>query len=445
MRPLYVLVVRMDDSSWWESLDPADSSSESGSHFGGSDSEIPGFGSDSEIPGFGSAGGSASGDDQTDDGASSAAGGLGFVTWGGLHSGASEMVTSGEHEFANDSASSYSASTYGGDSPRDEQEFADGGDDLAHMGGRKGGQEPEIPGGGGGGGGGGSAWGDRRPEPPQVQPQPVVVRPPVPVVEVDLDPARSADAAAAAAASEPPEPDRGGSARAARGSKRVPRHASGSSAAPSKRSRRPSEAAADQRQRVETAAGHSIEWDEVHEMLLHLSGPLAAEAKTRRPHLLERTMFRQIFVERPRLRRKPSGDKWLNSGGKKGSTVHWISTDIAIRKRYGKCIPVDNGDPIKFMEFSLVRNQANPIEDKSIVAFVLEGPPPPLGSYIHPKIEEGGGAMPGPGPGAISAVGPPPVGVGVGGMEQGLCPPRFIGGLIGPGGWGPPCLQQRIH
>eukprot|EP01046_Picozoa_sp_COSAG06_P059971 COSAG06_NODE_12590_length_1359_cov_1.484921_1_plen_287_part_10 len=287
MRSLYVLAVRMDDSSWWESLDPADSSSESSSHLSGSDSEIPGFGS---------AGGS-SGEDQTDDGASSAAGGLGFVTWGGLHSDASEMVTSGEHEFANDSASSYSGSTYGGDSPRDEQDFADGGDDLAHMGGRKGVQEREIP---GGGGGGGSNWEDRKPEPPQVQPQPVVVRPPVPVVEVDLDPARSADAAAAAAASEPPQPDRGGSARAARGSKRVPRQSSGSSATPSKRSRRPSEAAADQRQRVEPAAGHSeaIEWGEVHEMLLHLSGPLAAEAKMRRPHLLDRTMFRQIFVER---------------------------------------------------------------------------------------------------------------------------------------------------
>lgn len=81
-----------------------------------------------------------------------------------------------------------------------------------------------------------------------------------------------------------------------RGAKRTPREPRSVS---TKRARTPAE------------EDEAIEWKEIND-LLHGRGPLAEEAKTQRPHELVRTAHRQIFVERPRVRRRPSGDKWLN-------------------------------------------------------------------------------------------------------------------------------------
>lgn len=59
-----------------------------------------------------------------------------------------------------------------------------------------------------------------------------------------------------------------------------------------------------------------------------------------------------------------------------GSTVYWINSETGLRKRYGKCVPQDQGPPIRFMEFTLIKNEEDPTEDKTIVAFVLDGHAP---------------------------------------------------------------------
>ena len=92
---------------------------------------------------------------------------------------------------------------------------------------------------------------------------------------------------------------------------------------------------------------------------------------------LAQTESRQIFIERPRVRRRPSGDKWLNSGGKNGSTVFWLNSGIGIRKRYGKIVPASTpvtlSDKQIFSEYSLIRDESSPKENKESVAFVLDG------------------------------------------------------------------------
>jgi hypothetical protein len=72
-----------------------------------------------------------------------------------------------------------------------------------------------------------------------------------------------------------------------------------------------------------------------------------------RPHHTVRTERTQIILEPSRLgRRRPGSDKWLNSGGVKGSTEHWKDNAIGVRKRYGKCILQDGGAP---MSYAMVR------------------------------------------------------------------------------------------
>ena len=129
--------------------------------------------------------------------------------------------------------------------------------------------------------------------------------------------------------------------------------------------------------KLDTEATAGLAWAEVLEMLSSGHGPLAAEAVMQRPFKIVRCARRQIFIERPRMRRRPAGDKWLNSGGKKGSTEFWVHDTVGVRKRYGKCAPNDGGPPIPFMEFTVIHrsgpgDKSPPDEEaKAVVAFVL--------------------------------------------------------------------------
>jgi hypothetical protein len=109
--------------------------------------------------------------------------------------------------------------------------------------------------------------------------------------------------------------------------------------------------------------------------MLEGRGELASRAVLKRPPVVTRNEERQIFIERPRARRKPQedSDKWLNSGGKKGSTEYWLNEHVGIRKRYGKCAPQDGGPPLRFMEFSILRDRADPKDDNSVTAWILGG------------------------------------------------------------------------
>ena len=102
-------------------------------------------------------------------------------------------------------------------------------------------------------------------------------------------------------------------------------------------------------------------------------GALAAQAKPQRPQYLRRSEAWQIFIERERKRRVPGGDKWSNSGGIKGSTENWFDSQRGVRKRYGKVVLNDGGPPVKFSEYTLISNQADPVENKKTVAFVTTG------------------------------------------------------------------------
>eukprot|EP01046_Picozoa_sp_COSAG06_P035906 COSAG06_NODE_3909_length_4783_cov_1.416951_2_plen_764_part_00 len=88
---------------------------------------------------------------------------------------------------------------------------------------------------------------------------------------------------------------------------------------------------------------------------------------------------RQIFIERPRQRRRHGGDKWIHSGGQKGSKEFWLNSDIGIRKRYGVLRRSDVGyslghdRKIRFSEYSLIKKESSPKEDRESVAFVLDG------------------------------------------------------------------------
>ena len=86
---------------------------------------------------------------------------------------------------------------------------------------------------------------------------------------------------------------------------------------------------------------------------------------------------RQLFREDQVVRRKAGGDRWLNSGGKKGSIVHWIRPGFGVRKRYGKCVSMGSPEQqLRYAEFSLVTGTATvptPETNKEhATVFVLE-------------------------------------------------------------------------
>lgn len=76
-----------------------------------------------------------------------------------------------------------------------------------------------------------------------------------------------------------------------------------------------------------------------------------------RPVVVQDSTTRQVFLERPRVRRAPGGDKWRFSGGQRGGQYHTYRNDLGVRKRYGMVIrggDATGREPIKFMCFSLL-------------------------------------------------------------------------------------------
>ena len=71
---------------------------------------------------------------------------------------------------------------------------------------------------------------------------------------------------------------------------------------------------------------------------------------TARPLHLSAKSTRQIFVERPPLRRLKGSDKWRNSGGRRGATDYWIDEHVGLRRRYGNVQRKDGRPPLKFMQ-----------------------------------------------------------------------------------------------
>jgi hypothetical protein len=73
-------------------------------------------------------------------------------------------------------------------------------------------------------------------------------------------------------------------------------------------------------------------------------------------------------------RRTAQSDKWLNSGGIKGSTTIWLTDSVGLRKRYGKFESAHTackGWRSKFKAFTLLTgSHAEPVEDKATVVFV---------------------------------------------------------------------------
>jgi len=89
---------------------------------------------------------------------------------------------------------------------------------------------------------------------------------------------------------------------------------------------------------IEGEAAPGLTWSQILDML-EGRGELASKAPSQRPNEITQhdVHTRQIFIERPRRRRRgPGVDKWLNSGGMKGSTEHMLDEQVGIIKRYGK-------------------------------------------------------------------------------------------------------------
>lgn len=84
---------------------------------------------------------------------------------------------------------------------------------------------------------------------------------------------------------------------------------------------------------------------------------------------------RRLFLEQHNVRRQAGGDRWLNSGGKKGSIVFWVRPGTRIRKRYGKVVVVNRPElRLRYAEFRLVTGpESNPVCNKEgCTVYVLD-------------------------------------------------------------------------
>lgn len=133
-----------------------------------------------------------------------------------------------------------------------------------------------------------------------------------------------------------------------------------------------------QRGNQTTSTGTGLSWQDVLEILEGRSALVGVQLQ--RPHRLQLGDRRRIFVERPIVHRKAKSDKWRNSGGTKGSTVHWVDDRVGIRKKYGKMTGYENGLVARYAAFTLIRDLTNPQDDNSVVAFVMLDPTTDVGS-----------------------------------------------------------------
>ena len=67
----------------------------------------------------------------------------------------------------------------------------------------------------------------------------------------------------------------------------------------------------------------------------------------------------QVFLENPVLRRRKGEDKWLTSGGDKGSTELWVVPgELGVLKRYGRVVRMDLL-PLRFSQYTLLGQGAD--------------------------------------------------------------------------------------
>jgi hypothetical protein len=141
-------------------------------------------------------------------------------------------------------------------------------------------------------------------------------------------------------------------------------------------------------------AGRALAWREALRLLEH------HRISANRPaHLLlmpgsDRQL---LFLERPAQKRRKGDDKWVLSGGRKGSTEWWTG-NVGVRKRYGRvtCKGPGAPPPLKFAHYTLLRLSgaaacaadaaAQVVEDRSVVLFVAT-PSTHEGERMHDLLE----------------------------------------------------------
>ena len=109
--------------------------------------------------------------------------------------------------------------------------------------------------------------------------------------------------------------------------------------------------------------------------------------------------FQQVFLERPVQKRKKGEDKWVGSGGRKGSTEYWMG-EVGVRKRYGRVTCDVPGMPaFKYAHYTRLRQKPGSgggdsaaEEDKSVALYVAI---PPTGPQVEPpaRAHEAGEAV----------------------------------------------------
>eukprot|EP01043_Picozoa_sp_COSAG02_P053103 COSAG02_NODE_5819_length_4016_cov_1.859586_1_plen_566_part_00 len=94
-----------------------------------------------------------------------------------------------------------------------------------------------------------------------------------------------------------------------------------------------------------------FDWEDAIPMLQ--AGPGAV--RVRPAHLLDAECCQgQVFLENPVLRRRKGEDKWLTSGGDKGSTELWVVPGkLGVLKRYGRVVRADLL-PLRFSQYTLL-------------------------------------------------------------------------------------------
>lgn len=176
--------------------------------------------------------------------------------------------------------------------------------------------------------------------------------------------------------------------------------------------------------------GTSLRWEEA----LYLLDQGAVSVRPSRLKLMPGAMT-QIFLERPVQKRKKGDDKWVGSGGRKGSTEYWTSDHVGVRKRYGRVTCEGDGAmPLKYAHYTRLRRKSpqasgaagadgDAIEDKTVALFAAI--PTPSGEVRPPmKFQRGGAAAAAP-----SIPLPQPVTAGAAGGMSGKRPGRAGGAL----------------
>ena len=214
--------------------------------------------------------------------------------------------------------------------------------------------------------GGGGGWGDgadfmtNPAANPAANPNPAVRRAPSP--PVDRQEAKRPRAAAPSAARQvmAPIPEQATSSRVS--------HGSGGGGGASR-----------------VPVGTSMRWDEA----LYLLDQGAIAVRPSRLKLMPGAP-QHIFLERPAIKRKKGDDKWVGSGGRKGSTEYWTNDHVGVRKRYGRVTcEGDGATPLKYAHYTRLRrvqpkfegggggaarhdeqSEGHVIEDKDVALFV---------------------------------------------------------------------------